>query len=228
MKFYSQRIFPHFLDRAMSGSNLAKYREETLADVKGNVLEIGFGTGLNISYYPKEIRRITTVDVNPGVHRLAQKRLRASSIAVDHHVLNGEHLPMADETFESVVSTFTLCSISDVEQALKEIYRVLKPGGRFFFAEHGLSCQPRIQVWQHRLTPIQKFVADGCHLNRNIRELVEKQFKAVAIKESSAENLPKVISYIYQGVAVKPNNLLARPTIKSVLDSPLAAEDFIC
>ncbi|MGH2412926.1 MAG: class I SAM-dependent methyltransferase [Microcystaceae cyanobacterium] len=205
MGFYSQRIFPYLMDWSMSSSDLAKYRQETLANVKGEVLEIGFGTGLNLSYYPAAISKIVTVDVNPSMHRLAQKRIQASSITVDYHILSGENLPMAEETFDSVVSTFTLCSIPNVEQALKEIYRVLKPGGRFFFVEHGLSNEPEIQVWQNRLTPVQKVIADGCHLNRHIRQLVEHQFDALTLEEAYAENFPKAMAYFYQGVATKGN-----------------------
>jgi len=205
MGFYSQRIFPYLMDWSMSSANFANYRKETLANVKGAVLEIGFGTGLNLSYYPAAIHKIITVDANPGVHQLAQKRIQASAIAVEHHILSGEHLPMADATFDSLVSTFTLCSIANVEQALKEIHRVLKPGGQFFFIEHGLSQEPDIQVWQNRLTPVQKIIADGCHLNRNIRQLVEQQFDVLAVEEMYAENLPKAIAYIYQWVATKAN-----------------------
>jgi ubiquinone/menaquinone biosynthesis C-methylase UbiE len=203
MGFYSQRIFPYLLDWSMSGTTLAQYRQKTLEKVKGNVLEIGFGTGLNLSYYPADIHHIVTVDVNPAVHQLAQKRLQKSAIAVDHHVLNGENLPMAENTFDSVVCTFTLCSIPKVEQALKEIYRVLKPGGQFFFIEHGLSNEPDIQRWQNRLTPIQKLVADGCHLNRNMRQLIEVQFDMLTVAEFYAEDLPKVAAYFYQGIATK-------------------------
>ena len=141
--------------------------------------------------------------MNPGIHKLAQKRIQTSAIAVDHHILNGECLPMAEETFDSVVSTFTLCSITNVEPALKEIYRVLKPGGQFFFVEHGLSNEPEVQVWQHRLTPIQKVIADGCHLDRNIRQLVENQFDTLTVEEFYAENFPKMMAYFYQGVATK-------------------------
>ncbi len=203
MGFYAQRIFPYLLDWSMSSANFGKYRQKTLENVKGDVLEIGFGTGLNLSYYPQEIHKIVTVDVNPGTHKLAQKRIQTSAIAVDHHLLNGECLSMAEGTFDSVVSTFTLCSIMNVEQALKEIYRVLKPGGRFFFVEHGLSNEAGTQVWQHRLTPIQKVIADGCHLDRPIRQLVETQFDTLTVEEFYAENLPKMIAYFYQGVATK-------------------------
>jgi ubiquinone/menaquinone biosynthesis C-methylase UbiE len=187
----------------MSDSSLSKYRQEVLADVQGEVLEIGFGTGLNLSYYPEHLHKLIAIDANPGVNALAQKRLQASSITVDYRVLNGENLPMADKTFDSVVSTWTLCSIANVEQALKEIYRVLKPGGRFFFVEHGLSNEPQIQVWQNRLTPLQKVIADGCHFNRNIRQLIENQFNTLTLEEFYADSMPKITGYLYKGVATK-------------------------
>lgn len=203
MGFYSRNIFPYLLDWAMSDAAIAQYRQQVLANVAGDVLEIGFGTGLNLSYYPENIHKLVAIDANPGVHKLAQKRLQNSSITVDHRVLNGENLPMPDQSFHSVVSTWTLCSIAHVEQALKEIYRVLKPGGCFFFIEHGLSREPNVQVWQNRLNPIQKVIADGCHLNRNIRQLIEAQFETVEIEEFYAEKEPKFIGYLYRGTATK-------------------------
>ena len=206
MGFYSEKILPYLLDWSLSASYLAKYRQEILADVKGEVLEIGFGTGLNLSYYPDSIDKLVAIDANPGVHKIAQKRVQTSQITVDCRVLNGEKLPMADNTFDSVVSTWTLCSIAKVEQALEEVYRVLKPGGKFFFIEHGLSQEPQVQKWQNRLTPIQKVIADGCHLNRNIRQLVERQFDTVTLKEFYAEKIPKFVGYLYQGVATKAVN----------------------
>lgn len=205
MGFYSQKILPYLLDWSLSDPNIAKYRKDILAQVKGEVLEIGFGTGLNLSYYPQELEKLVTIDSNPGANKLAEKRIQSSSITVDNKVLNGENLPMLDNTFDSVVSTFTLCSIAKVEQALKEVYRVLKPGGQFFFLEHGLSNEPKIQVWQNRLTPIQKIIGDGCHFNRNIRQLVEYQFDNVQLEEFVGENLPKIPGYLYKGVAIKAN-----------------------
>ncbi|PLZ08031.1 class I SAM-dependent methyltransferase [Fischerella thermalis] len=203
MGFYSQKILPYLIDWSLSDPSLAKYRQEVLANVEGEVLEIGFGSGVNLSYYPEHIHKIITVDVNPGIHALAQKRIQASSITVDHHILSGENLPMADHAFNSVVSTWTLCSIENVEQALKEIYRVLKPGGRFFFIEHGLSNEPNVQVWQNRLTPLQKIIAGGCQLNRNIRQILENQFDTVSLEEFYAEKTPKIIGYLYKGIATK-------------------------
>lgn len=203
MGFYSRVIFPRLMDWSMAGPDMAKYRQEVLAQVQGEVLEIGFGTGLNLPYYPKRIRKITTVDPNPGVNQLAQKRIQESSMMVDHRVLSGEQLPMADNTFDSVVSTWTLCSIANVDQAIQEIYRVLKPGGRFFFIEHGLSEDPGVQIWQHRLNPIQKVIGDGCHLDRDIQTLIKKQFQEIEIEQFDMENAPKTLGHLYRGVATK-------------------------
>ncbi len=203
MGFYSRVIFPRLMDWSMAGPDMAKYRQEVLAQVQGEVLEIGFGTGLNLPYYPKRIRKITTVDPNPGVNQLAQKRIQESSMMVEHRVLSGEQLPMADNTFDSVVSTWTLCSIANVDQAIQEIYRVLKHGGRFFFIEHGLSEDPGVQIWQHRLNPIQKVIGDGCHLDRDIQTLIKKQFQDIEIEQFDMENAPKTLGHLYRGVATK-------------------------
>lgn len=203
MGLYSQVIFPRLLDWSLSVPTLAKYRQELLADVTGEVLEIGFGTGLNLAYYPCSIHKITTVDVNPGMNALANKRISDSDIIVEQLLLSSENLPMPDNTFDSVVSTWTLCSIANVQQALQEVYRVLKPGGRFFFVEHGLSDKPSVQVWQHRLTPIQKVIADGCHLNRDIQKLLEQHFDHVELKQFTPENFSDLIAHLYLGCATK-------------------------
>jgi ubiquinone/menaquinone biosynthesis C-methylase UbiE len=204
MNIYSRLIFPTLIDRVMSGEDFASYRRNILADATGSVLEIGFGTGLNLAYYPSDkVQKITTIDVNPGMNKIAQKRIATSPISVDCQVLNGEKLPMTDATFDTVVSTWTLCSIQQVESAIAEIYRVLKPGGKFLFIEHGLSNEPKIQTWQHRLTPIQKIIADGCHLDREIKSLITNQFANLSVKEFYAPNKPKIGAYFYQGIATK-------------------------
>lgn len=203
MGFYSNVIFPWLMDITMSAPLLSEYRKQVLSEVSGEILEIGFGTGLNLSHYPENVENITTIDANAGMNFLANKRIKASSITIEHRVLNGENLAMKDESFDSVVSTWTLCSIAKVDQALEEIDRVLKPGGKFFFIEHGLSNQPKVQVWQNRLNPLQKIIADGCHLNRNIRQIIQKKFKTVSLEEFSAPDLPKTHGYMYKGVATK-------------------------
>jgi ubiquinone/menaquinone biosynthesis C-methylase UbiE len=200
---YSRWLFPQLMDWTMAGDEFSQYRRDVLAQVSGEILEIGFGTGLNLQHYPKSVHAITTVDINPGMSAIARRRIQASGITVKHYVLDGKSLPMPDDSFDSVVSTWTLCSIADVEQALREIYRVLKPNGRFFFIEHGLSSEPKVQVWQHRLTPIQKVIADGCHLDRNIQSLIEKYFQQATIARFASKNLPEIAGYFYKGVAQK-------------------------
>ncbi len=203
MNLYSQFILPRLLDWSMSDASLSHYRQEVLAQVSGETLEIGFGTGLNLPYYPQNIQKLTTVDANSGMNALALKRIQASDVTVEHHVLNGENLPFVDQSFDSVVSTWTLCSIANVKQALQQIYRVLKPGGQFFFIEHGLSDNPKVEVWQNRLTPVQKVIADGCHLNRDIKRLIESQFSQVRVEQFQEKNLPAIMGYLYKRVAVK-------------------------
>ncbi|MEO1466258.1 MAG: class I SAM-dependent methyltransferase [Cyanobacteria bacterium J06633_1] len=203
MSLYTYLVIPYCIDLAMSGSNLRQYRQALLKDVRGDILEIGFGTGLNLPHYPEEVKQITTIDPNPGMQRLARSRIEQSQITVDYKVLNGESLPMDDASFDSVVCTWTLCSIPLVEQAIAEVHRLLKPGGKFFFIEHGLSHEAKIQVWQNRLTPIQKVLADGCHLNRSIADLVQQKFPNVKIEQFYAPKLPKVIGYMYRGIGVK-------------------------
>lgn len=203
MGVYAQLIFPRLLELSMSSQSITDYRKQLLSDVRGDVLEIGFGTGLNLPHYPATVTSLTTLDPNEGMGAIAQKRIEASPIPVTTKLSSGENLPMLDQSFDDVVCTWTLCSIPDASKALSEAYRVLKPGGRFFFIEHGLSEESRVQAWQNRITPVQKIVADGCHLNRKIDVLVSKIFDHVEVKAFYAPKLPKVLGYFYQGVAVK-------------------------
>jgi ubiquinone/menaquinone biosynthesis C-methylase UbiE len=197
-------IFPRLLDICMAAP-LEQYRLPIVAQATGQVLEVGFGTGLNVPYYPPHVTRLTALDANPGMFPVARKRIAAAAIPVDPLVGDGEHLAFAENSFDTVVSTWTLCSIPDVRQALREIYRVLKPGGCFVFVEHGLSSELRIQTWQHRLTPVQKKLADGCHLDRNIETLVTSlSFELQRLERFYAEQTPKVFGALYAGVARKP------------------------
>ena len=203
MGIYSRLIFPRLLELSMSSESMTAYRQALLSEVSGDVLEIGFGTGLNLPHYPETVTSLTTVDPNEGMSAIAQKRIDASPIPVKTKQLSGENLPMPDASFDNVVCTWTLCSIPNVERALREAYRILKPGGKFYFIEHGLSNEPGIQTWQNRITPVQKIVADGCHLNRKMSELVNNVFDNVAVEEFYAPDLPKVMGYFYRGVAAK-------------------------
>ena len=204
MGFYSRVLFPRGCDIIMSMPALAPHRKEVLEGVSGNILEIGFGSGLNLAHYPAGIKKITTVDVNAGMNTLAQKRIEQSSIEVESLTLSGENLPMVDESFDSVVSTWTMCSIKNIDQAMSEIYRVLRPGGRLFFIEHGLSDDPKVQKWQNRLNPLQKIWADGCHMNRKINRIIEEpNLRIVKMDQFYMENSPKCLGYTYKGSAIK-------------------------
>jgi ubiquinone/menaquinone biosynthesis C-methylase UbiE len=215
MGIYSRVIFPRLLELTMASDSMTNYRQQLLQTVRGNTLEIGFGTGLNLPHYPTGpagVSALTTVEPNGGMGAIAQKRIAASPIPVQTQQLSGENLPMPDASFDSVVCTWTLCSIANAPQALAEAYRVLKPGGKFFFIEHGLSDEPSIQTWQNRITPVQQIVADGCHLNRKMDELVKAVFDDVEVEAFYAPDLPKVMGYFYRGVATKHAAQNIKPT----------------
>ena len=204
MGFYADVILPQLLDKSLGNENIHPFRRAALAEVRGDILEIGFGTGLNLPHYPTTVRGIVALDASSGMSKLARERIAASPIAVDHHVLDGERLPFGDNTFDSVVSTFTLCSIGNVRQALAEFRRVLKPGGHFRFVEHGLSDDPQVQTWQRRLTPLQKIFVGGCHLDRDIETLIAGAgFQILRLERSHVDTLPKLSGYFYRGLAGK-------------------------
>ncbi len=204
MGFFAQVIVPRLCDFFLNKPLLTRLRRELLAAAQGDVLEIGFGTGLNLPYYPGGVHKLTAVDPNPGMHRLAQKRIKQRGIKVDQQVLSGERLPFEDNRFDCAVSTFTLCSIGDVAQALREVYRVLKSGGKFLFLEHGLSPEPGVQKWQRRLNWLQVRLANGCHLDRNMKALVAAQpFASVEVEEFYLERMPRTHGYLYRGSALK-------------------------
>jgi ubiquinone/menaquinone biosynthesis C-methylase UbiE len=192
------------MNLGMSGKEAAHYREKVLQAAQGDILEIGFGTGLNLPYYPGEVKKIHSIDVNAGMNPIARSNIKKSPIQVDYHIADAQRLPFADASFDTVVSTWTLCSISNIEQALQQIYRVLKAEGKFIFVEHGLSTEVSVQKWQHLVTPIQKVIADGCHVNRNIEKLIQGAgFKFESLTKEYAAGIPKVAGYFYYGIATK-------------------------
>ena len=204
MGFYSEVLFPWGMNFIMSGEAFSKERKTVLHSVSGNILEIGFGTGLNLPHYPSAIQKLTVIDPNHGMERYASRQIADSVIEVDRQVLGGEALPMDDNSFDTVVSTWTLCSITDVEHALTEVHRVLKPGGKFIFLEHGLSPDKSVSAWQHRLNGLQKIVGDGCHLNRDMRALVTATgFRKLEIENYYFPDSPKILGYMYRGIATK-------------------------
>jgi ubiquinone/menaquinone biosynthesis C-methylase UbiE len=204
MGFYSQVVFPHLCDFLLGQPHVARRRRDLLADASGEVLEIGFGTGLNLPHYPERVRKLTAIDPSPGMHRLARRRMRQARTAVEHRVARGERLPFGDGSFDCVVSTFTLCSIDDVGRALAEVYRVIRPGGRLLFLEHGLSPDPGVRKWQRRLNRLEGLLADGCRLDRDIAALVAEQpFASLRTRTFYLERTPPTHGFLYQGAAVK-------------------------
>ena len=204
MKFYSEYIFPRCLDMALSGGEFPELRKSLLATVSGDIFEIGFGTGLNLPCYPSNVTRITTVDPNPGARKLAERRIAQSPIEVVHQTLNGEHLSLHDDSFDTVVCTFTLCSIPNADSAMAEMRRILRKGGQMYFIEHGLSDDPRIQWWQRKLTPVNRIVGDGCHLDRDpIATISKNGLRIENLDNFYLKKAPRFAGYIYRGIAVK-------------------------
>ena len=204
MGFYHHYIFPRVLDLAMSSRLLRAPRDRTLAPACGRILEIGFGTGRNLTHYPPTVRRIEAVDPDFDLDRVSMPRIAHAAIDVDFHHLNAEHLPFEDARFDTVVSTFTLCSIPDVVHALGEVRRVLKPGGQFLFLEHGLSPDPQVARWQHRLNPIQNRIGGGCHLIRDTMQLVTGSGLHLRDAEHYyLRRVPRFAGYMTEGSALK-------------------------
>lgn len=204
MGLWSNVIFPRICNFTLGNAAVSELRQQLLSGVQEEVLEIGFGTGLNLPHYNQHVRKITTVDPNSGMHRLAQRRVKESQIQVDFHQISGENLPFPDHSFDCVVSTFTLCSIPNVNQAISEVFRVLKPGGKFLFLEHGISPESGVQRWQQRLNRLEMWLADGCRLDRNMRELIAAQpFSQVESEQFYLKKTPKILGYLYRGQATK-------------------------
>jgi SAM-dependent methyltransferase len=204
MGFYSRVIFPRICEWALRDPRIAALRTEALAGVAGEVLEIGFGSGLNLPHYPQTVRHITTVDPNPGMSQLARRKMSASDIRVDHRMLSGEELPFEVDSFDCAVCTFTLCSIPDPDRAVCEIHRVLKPGGRFIFLEHGKSDRPGVERWQRRLNPLQGLIADGCRLDLDVEAVVRGQpFGDAQVERFVMDGMPPTHGTMYRGTALK-------------------------
>lgn len=202
MGFYTDKILPRIVNRFMDDEEFVAHRKPCLAEVSGVVLEIGFGSGLNLPYYPPEVRKLYALDPATIGRRLAEERIAAAPFPVEFVGLYGEAVPLPDETVDAAVSTWTLCTISEPVKALREIRRVLKPEGRLHFVEHGRSPEPKVARWQDRLTPIQRVVGGGCHLNRKIDALVLDAGFEMERLENVYMKGPKIGTYLYKGVAI--------------------------
>jgi ubiquinone/menaquinone biosynthesis C-methylase UbiE len=203
MGLYSKHIFPRVLDWSLRDAMMQPQRRETLAPLQGHVLEIGFGTGLNLPYYPNEVTRLTTIDTERMLPGRVSKRIAEARMKVEQFQLDaGGRLPFEDAVFDGAASTFTLCSIADVASALREIRRVLKPEGLFVFLEHGRSDDPRTAKRQDFFNPIEKLIGCGCNLNRPIDDLIRKgPFEIVKLERYVMPAVPRIFGEMYRGFA---------------------------
>jgi ubiquinone/menaquinone biosynthesis C-methylase UbiE len=202
MGFYSTHIVPRFIDKALGTPAMQEGRDAVAAGLSGTVLEIGFGSGLNVASYPPEIELVYAVEPALTARKIAVPRIAASPIPIQYAGLHGETVALDDNSCDGALCTFTLCTIPGVEQALAELRRVLKPGGRFHFLEHGLAPDAKTQAWQRRLDPLEKRLADGCHLTRDPVELVKAAGFELEFVHSEYTKGPKPWVFMTFGQAV--------------------------
>ena len=173
MGWYEQRVLPRIMDKVTGSTGFDALRREVTANLHGRVLEIGFGSGTNVAFLPDSVTELLAVDPATIGRTMATERIKKRGIPVEFVGLDGASVDLADGSVDCVLSTLTLCTIPDVERALEEVARVLNPSGTFHFFEHGCSSVASTRRWQERLTPVQKFIAGGCHLNRDIEALIK-------------------------------------------------------
>jgi SAM-dependent methyltransferase len=203
MGLYAKYIFPRLLDWSLGAPEFGEYRRRALEPARGETLEIGFGTGLNLPYYPEAVTKLTVLDSENMLEDRVVARIAACPIAVTRMLLDAQgRLPFDDRAFDTVVTTLTLCSIQDVAAALAEIRRALKPDGRFVFFEHGRSDDPKVARRQDRFNPIQKVIGAGCNINRKIDELIESAgFEITTLDRFLLPKTPRMLAEMYRGVA---------------------------
>jgi ubiquinone/menaquinone biosynthesis C-methylase UbiE len=204
MGFYVEHVLPRFQDKVMARKPMREIRARVCEGLAGEVVEVGFGTGLNTPYYPQTITQIDAVEPSRVCMRIAEPRIERSPVRVEPAGLNGERLELPSEQCDAALSTWTLCTIPDVMRALEEIRRVLKPGGTFHFVEHGHAPDAKVARWQARIEPVWKPLAGGCHLTRPIAQLIEKAgFTIEKLDNYYMDGEPKSFGYIYEGRATR-------------------------
>jgi ubiquinone/menaquinone biosynthesis C-methylase UbiE len=198
---YGRYVLPRLIDLVMQTGPLEAERRRLVPRARGRVLEVGFGSGLNLPFYGRDVQHLAAVDPSSELWRLARPRLRDASFAVEFAHSSAERLPFEDAAFDTAVMTWTLCSIPQPDRALAEIRRVLRPAGTLLFIEHGRAPDARVQAWQDRLTPAWRAIAGGCHLNRPIGRLVSAAgFGLFEMDEGYGTGL-RPFTYLYRGVA---------------------------
>lgn len=206
LRWWEEHVLPRVVDRLLDVGEVHKLRARACAGLEGRVLEIGFGSGLNVQHYPAAVTEVAGVEPNHDAWKLAGPRIAESPVTVRRSGLDGQHLAEDDESFDTALSTFTLCTIPDHDLALREVHRVLRPGGELHFLEHGLAGDARVERWQHRIEPIQRRVGGGCHLTRQPAEAAEAAGFEVLDLEAGylpGPSLTKVSGYVYLGRARK-------------------------
>lgn len=204
MGLYAKYVLPKLIDTACGQPPMAELRSRYVPEAEGDVLEIGIGSGLNLPHYSDKARTVTGLDPHAELTEMAIVRADAVTPEVEVLQISGEEIPADDSRFDSIVCTWTLCSIPNVYQALREMNRVVKPGGRFYFVEHGLSPDASVQRWQRRIEPLWKIVGGGCHLTRKADDLIQDAGFLLAEPETGYLPGPKWAAFMTHGVAVKP------------------------
>jgi ubiquinone/menaquinone biosynthesis C-methylase UbiE len=205
MGIYGERVLPRIINFVGGMKAIEPVRRRVCEGLAGDVVEIGFGSGLNIPFYPAAVTRVDAVEPADLAWKLAEKRVTATSVLVQRSGLDGQSLPFADNSYDAALSTLTLCTIPDVAAALGELRRVLKPGGTLHFVEHGLAPDESVQRWQHRVEPIQKRLFGGCHLTRPIVVLLESAgFTITEVDVFYEKSSPKFEGAYSLGIALSP------------------------
>jgi len=204
MGLYATQIFPRLMDWVMGGKEFQRLRGLLLQDARGEVLEIGLGTGLNLPHYPGRVLWLHAVDPAPLLPDRVTQRSQSVVFPIQIKQVSAETLPFDDRIFDCVVSTWTLCTIPDPVKALQEVRRVLKPDGVFLFLEHGRSEDPKVAAWQDRLNPIQRVIGCGCNLNRKIDQFIKQAGLAVTqLDRFQMQSVPRLGGEMYSGTATR-------------------------
>ena len=204
MGIWEERALPRLVELTCGGKDMAKFRARTVEGLSGTIVEVGFGSGLNAPVYPPEVTDVKAVEPSLLARERSVRHTAGSTATIEFVGLDGARLPLADASCDGALSTFTLCTIPDVAAALAELYRVVRPGGRFHFLEHGRAPDESVRTWQRRLEPVQKRVAGGCHLTRDAEALVsDAGFEIVELERRYVKG-PKPFAFFTLGRAVRP------------------------